>query len=194
MRGFEEDLGLVGNQFATTLSILYVGYIAMQVPSYVSRSRSRSDLLLTSVLQWGRNMFLNRIGKPSIYLPVCMALWGLISTLTGVTHNFVGVVFARFFLGICESAFFPVRRHCKTFFTCSRVLMEWQGALFLLSKWYKRSELGLRAAVLACGSLVSSAFGSLIASGILDGMEGVLGHAAWRWYVILFFRSRVDVT
>jgi len=34
LRGFEEDLGLTGNQFATILSILYVGYITMQVPSY----------------------------------------------------------------------------------------------------------------------------------------------------------------
>ena len=37
LRGFEEDLGLTGNQFATILSILYVGYITMQVPSYDSR-------------------------------------------------------------------------------------------------------------------------------------------------------------
>jgi len=36
LRGFEEDLGLTGNQFATILSILYVGYITMQVPSYDS--------------------------------------------------------------------------------------------------------------------------------------------------------------
>ena len=36
LRGFEEDLGLIGNQFATTLSIFYVGYITMQVPSYES--------------------------------------------------------------------------------------------------------------------------------------------------------------
>ena len=39
-----------------------------------------------------------------------MALWGLVSTLTGVAHNFVGVVLTRFFLGIFESAFFPVSK------------------------------------------------------------------------------------
>ena len=76
-------------------------------------------------------------------------------------HSFVGALLTRFFLGFVEAAFFP-------------------GALFLLSKWYKRSELGVRTAVLSCGSLISNAFGSLIASGILDGMEGKLGHAAWR--------------
>ncbi|KAI0722220.1 MFS general substrate transporter [Cerioporus squamosus] len=141
LRGFEEDLGLKGQEFNTLLSILYVGYILMQIPS---------------------NMFLNYIGKPSIYLPCCMIVWGMISTLTGITNNFIGALLTRFFLGFVEAAFFP-------------------GALFLLSKWYKRSELGVRTAVLSCGSLISNAFGSLIASGILDGMEGKMGHSAWRW-------------
>ncbi|KAI9447954.1 MFS general substrate transporter [Lactarius indigo] len=94
--------------FNTILSILYVGYILMQIPS---------------------NMFLNYIGRPSIYLPACMMDLGC--------H----------FLPDGSAAFFP-------------------GALFLLSKWYKRSELG-------------NAFGSLMASSILSGMQGKMGHAAW---------------
>lgn len=124
-------------------------------------------------------MLLNYIGKPSIYLPCCMIVWGMISTLTGITtkcvsslsalenvlmvsYSFVGALLTRFFLGFVEAAFFP-------------------GSLFLLSKWYTRKELGLRTALLSCGSLISNAFGSLIASGILDGMEGKLGHSAWRY-------------
>lgn len=93
--------------------------------------------------------------------------------------SFVGGLLARFFLGFVEAAFFP-------------------GALFLLSKWYKRNELGLRTAILYCGqsnytlrllsganrvipgSLSSNAFGGLLAAGILDGMQGQLGHSAWR--------------
>ncbi|KAH7344160.1 MFS general substrate transporter [Rhizoctonia solani] len=141
---FEEDLGLTKQQFPTLLSILYVGYILMQIPS---------------------NMFLNYVGKPSLYLPACMLIWGMISVLTGATHNFVGALLTRFFLGFVEAAFFP-------------------GALFLLSKWYKRDELGLRTAILYCGNLSSNAFGGLLAAGVLDGMQGKLGHAAWRW---LFF-------
>ncbi|KAF9243773.1 MFS general substrate transporter [Melanogaster broomeanus] len=132
LRGFEEDLHLEGQQFNTVLSILYVGYILMQVPS---------------------NMLLNRIGKPSIYLPGCMAIWGLMYT---------GVLVARFCLGFVEAAFFP-------------------GALFILSKWYKRRELGERIAILSCGIMLSNAFGSLLASAILDIMDGVWGYAAWRW-------------
>ncbi|KAH9938327.1 MFS general substrate transporter [Fomitopsis serialis] len=129
LRGFEDDLHLKGQEFNTLLSILYVGYILMQVPS---------------------NMLLNYMGRPSIYLPCCMMVWGMISCLTGVTTNFIGALMTRFFLGF----------------------------------WYKRSELGVRTAVLSCGSLISNAFGTLIASGILDGMDGRLGHSAWRW---LFF-------
>ncbi|KAF9058143.1 major facilitator superfamily domain-containing protein [Panaeolus papilionaceus] len=144
LHGFEEDLGLHGHQFATLLSVLYIGYILMQIPS---------------------NMFLNYFGKPSKYLPWCMVGWGALSVLTGFTTNFFGALCTRFFLGFVEAAFFP-------------------GALFLLSKWYKKSELSERTALLTCGILLSNAFGALIASGILDFMDGVLGFAAWRW---LFF-------
>ena len=48
LRGFEEDLGLTGSQFASVLSIFYVGYITMQVPSYVFCSWPRVDQALTS--------------------------------------------------------------------------------------------------------------------------------------------------
>jgi len=141
LKGFEADLHLQGQQFATLLSILYVGYIIMQIPS---------------------NMFLNYIGRPSIYLPCCMIVWGMISVLTGITTNFVSALLTRFFLGFVEAAFFP-------------------GSLFLLSKWYTKSELGARTALLYCGNIISNAFGTLLASGILSRMQGKLGHAAWRW-------------
>jgi hypothetical protein len=62
LRGFEEDLHLQGQQFNNILSALYVGYTFMQVPS---------------------NMFLNHIGRPSIYLPGCTAVWGIMSVFMG---------------------------------------------------------------------------------------------------------------
>ncbi|KAG1819751.1 major facilitator superfamily domain-containing protein [Suillus subaureus] len=135
------DLHLEGQQYATLLSILLVGYIIMQTPS---------------------NMFLNYIGKPSLYLPACMVIWGVVSALTGITTNFVGVLLTRFFLGFVEAAFFP-------------------GAVFLISKWYKRTEIGVRLAILYCGNIISNAFGALIASGVLVNMNNDLGQAAWRW-------------
>lgn len=43
----------------------------------------------------------------------------------------------------------------------------------------------MRTALLLCGNSISNAFGALIASVILDTMEGVLGRAAWRWLFYL---------
>jgi hypothetical protein len=67
----------------------------------------------------------------------------------------------------------------------------------LTSFRYKRRELGQRTAILfygqsfthvildapnvgSIGLLISNALGSLLASAILDVMDGVMGHAAWR--------------
>ncbi|PCH35555.1 MFS general substrate transporter [Wolfiporia cocos MD-104 SS10] len=42
-------------------------------------------------------------------------------------------------------------------------------------------ELAFRGAIFLSGLLISNAFGSLIAAGILGGMQGKRGIAAWRW-------------
>jgi MFS family permease len=141
LKGLQEDLNMNYDEYATCLSILYVGYILMQVPS---------------------NILINRIQRPSLYISLVMTLWGLISTLSGVVHNFSGMVAIRFFLGFVEAAFLP-------------------GALMILSKWYTRRELTTRNAILFCGNLISNAFSALIGAGVLSNMQGVLGHAAWRW-------------
>jgi MFS family permease len=141
LKGLQEDLALTNTQYSTCLSILYVGYIIMQVPS---------------------NMFINRISRPSIYISIAMLLWGVISTLSGNTKNFGDMVAVRFLLGFVEAAFLP-------------------GALLILSKWYTRRELTTRNAVLFCGNLISNAFSALVGAGVLSNMQGVLGHAAWRW-------------
>ena len=86
LKGLQKDLKLDDTQYATCLSILYVGYILMQVPS---------------------NIIINRVQRPSLYLSFVMLLWGLISTLSGVVTSFTGMVLVRFFLGFVEAAFLP---------------------------------------------------------------------------------------
>lgn len=107
-------------------------------------------------------MIINRIARPSLYISLVMLLWGMISTLSGNTNNFAGMVAVRFFIGFVEAAFLP-------------------GALLILSKWYTRRELTLRNAILFCGNLISNAFSSLVGAAVLGNMEGALGHRAWRW-------------
>ncbi|CAI6333197.1 unnamed protein product [Periconia digitata] len=84
--GLEDDLQIGPVQYSTCLSILYVGYILMQVPS---------------------NMIINRISRPSWYISAAMLLWGMISTLSGNVTNFGGMIAIRFFIGFVEAAFLP---------------------------------------------------------------------------------------
>ena len=51
-------------------------------------------------------MILNKFGKPSIYLPGCMVVWGVISCCTATTTDFGGLLAVRFFLGFIEAAYF----------------------------------------------------------------------------------------
>jgi hypothetical protein len=59
------------------------------------------------------------------------------------------------------------------------------GVLFYLSKWYTKNELALRMSIFYSGSLISGAFGNLIAAGILSGLAGARGMAAWQWLYII---------
>ncbi|KAK5056223.1 hypothetical protein LTR84_012776 [Exophiala bonariae] len=59
------------------------------------------------------------------------------------------------------------------------------GVLFYLSKWYTKKELNLRMSIFYSGSLISGAFGNLIAAGILKGLAGKRGISAWQWLYII---------
>ncbi|GAB1313858.1 hypothetical protein MFIFM68171_04068 [Madurella fahalii] len=145
LAGLERDLNLSSVEFQTAVSILFVGYLLMQIPS---------------------NLFLNKFGKPAIYLPACMIVWGAISALTAVCTNSAGLLANRFFLGVVEAAYFP-------------------GCLYYLSCWYTRKELGFRTAVLYSGALISGAFSGLISAGVTWGMDGTRGLGAWQWLFII---------
>ena len=57
-------------------------------------------------MQVPSNLLLNKTGKPGKYLPICMAVWGVISTATAAVHSFGGLLACRFFLGFVEAAYF----------------------------------------------------------------------------------------
>ncbi|KAG2369568.1 MFS general substrate transporter [Suillus spraguei] len=169
LAGFEQDLHLQGNQYATILSIVYVGYIFMQVPA---------------------NMVLHWLQRPSILIPGTMVIWGLVSTLAGpsisvvhgyvlwpcpgATKNYTGILLARLFLGFVEGPFFP-------------------GIVYLISGWYKRDEIAVRTTLVVCGSVLASGFGAVFASGILTGMQGKLGQAAWRQETLISGGASIQV-
>ncbi|CCE62648.1 hypothetical protein TPHA_0C05000 [Tetrapisispora phaffii CBS 4417] len=92
--GLEEDLNLTSTQYQTVLSVLFVGYITMQIPS---------------------NIILNRLGKPSLFITIIMTVWGIISTCTGAVQSYGGLLVIRILLGFVESGFFGC---CLYYLSC----------------------------------------------------------------------------
>jgi len=121
LQGLEQDLHLSDIEYETIIAILYASYCPAQIPS---------------------NMALNFVRRPSLYIGICVVLWGITSAAAAATHNFVGLLLCRIFIGLPEAAFYP-------------------GASYLLSRWYTRKELAFRSAVLYVGLLLSNAFGSV---------------------------------
>ncbi|KAJ5945859.1 hypothetical protein N7454_002698 [Penicillium verhagenii] len=67
------------------------------------------------------------------------------------------------------------------------------GALFLFSSWYTRKELAARISILYVAAQISGAFGGLLGSAIMSGMEGKAGLPAWRWLFIIEGASTIPV-
>ncbi|KAK2812285.1 hypothetical protein FQN49_008387, partial [Arthroderma sp. PD_2] len=85
LNNLEEELGMHGTQFNTTISILFVGYVLTQIPS---------------------NMLITRV-PPSIYMSSWMVVWSIVSACTALVQSYSGMVVCRFLLGITEAPFYP---------------------------------------------------------------------------------------
>ncbi|KAK5949530.1 hypothetical protein OHC33_009336 [Knufia fluminis] len=83
LNNLEDDLGLVGNQFNVAVSILFVGYLLMQIPSNMIMSKAHF--------------------KPSRYMAICMTVWAIVSACTGAVQSYGGLLSVRFFLGVTEA-------------------------------------------------------------------------------------------
>ncbi|XP_014557938.1 hypothetical protein COCVIDRAFT_25515 [Bipolaris victoriae FI3] len=142
--GMATDLGLTSNQYSIALVVFFVTYVAFEPPS---------------------NMLLVRL-KPSIYLPVIMAIWGALTCVMGAIHDFKHLVLLRIFVGVFESGFAP-------------------GIILIISSWYKKDEQSKRFGVYMSAAILSGAFGGLLAGAITGGMEGTGGLRGWRWLFII---------
>jgi MFS family permease len=68
------------------------------------------------------NMIMNKC-RPSIYLPTIVWVWGCIVIALSQAKSYEGFLAGRFFLGCIEAGLFP-------------------GAIYLLTCWYTRKEIG----------------------------------------------------
>jgi sugar phosphate permease len=83
----ETDLHLTDNQYALCLSVFFITYAAIEVPS---------------------NILLKRL-KPHVWIPGIMIAWGLVMTLMGLVKGFGGLLTARLFLGLAEGGLYTLK-------------------------------------------------------------------------------------
>ncbi|USP78788.1 uncharacterized protein yc1106_06062 [Curvularia clavata] len=83
--GMTKDLNMSGSQYNTAVTLFFVPYTLLEVPS---------------------NIVLKMM-RPSYWMAILMFCWGLVMTLMGLTSSYGGLLAGRFFLGVTESGFFP---------------------------------------------------------------------------------------
>jgi MFS family permease len=83
--GMDKDLSLKGLQYNTAVTLFFVPYTLLEIPS---------------------NIVLKMM-KPSHWMAILMFSWGLVMTLMGLVNSYSGLLAGRFFLGVTESGFFP---------------------------------------------------------------------------------------
>ncbi|KAK6369411.1 hypothetical protein LTS17_009754 [Exophiala oligosperma] len=99
------------------------------------------------------------------FLGFIVTAWGLVMVGHGLVKSWHAMLALRCLLGIFEAGFFS---------SCA----------YLLSTWYVRAEVAKRnAAFYLLGSLIAG-FGGILAYG-LSKMDGVGGHAGWRWIFLM---------
>ncbi|TAQ91455.1 hypothetical protein B7494_g149 [Chlorociboria aeruginascens] len=123
--GLEADLHFKSNQYNIILSVFYIPYVLCAPP-------------------------LGMVGKrygPARALPILMAGFGSMTILTVAATNFGGMMALRWFLGMFESAFFPL-------------------VIYYLTTFYRRGELARRLAIFYAASNIANAFSGLLAVGV----------------------------
>ncbi|KAI0765787.1 major facilitator superfamily domain-containing protein [Irpex lacteus] len=83
--GLQQDLSMSDHQYSLALTITYIPYILVELPS---------------------NLWLERIG-PQIVLPLLAVCWGIASMLQGTVRSYGGLIACRFFIGLFEGGLSP---------------------------------------------------------------------------------------
>jgi len=96
----EKDLGLVGQQYQTAVSLVFVTYVLFETPS---------------------NMVLKRF-TPRIWIAAIAFFWGIIATLTGLVNTYGQLIACRLLLGTVEAGLFPGLTIYLTFFYTKKEL------------------------------------------------------------------------
>jgi MFS transporter, ACS family, tartrate transporter len=110
------------------------------------------------------NLALERFGA-SRWIARIMVTWGIISGLMATVSGERSFYVLRFLLGVAEAGFFP-------------------GIILYLTYWYPAQYRARFLAAFAIAVPVSTVIGAPI-SGLLLGLDGVMGLQGWQWLFVL---------
>lgn len=110
------------------------------------------------------NIALEKFGA-SRWIARIMVSWGIISALMAIVSGSTSFYVLRFLLGVAEAGFFP-------------------GIILYLTYWYPAEYRARFLAAFAIAVPVSTVIGAPI-SGMLLGLDGMMGLKGWQWLFII---------
>ncbi|KAE9990128.1 hypothetical protein EG327_001816 [Venturia inaequalis] len=111
------------------------------------------------------NLLLTRV-SPRWVIPTLEVGWGIATICTSRVESYQALYALRFLVGLFESGFYP-------------------GIHYLLGSWYTPKELGKRAMIFWLAGTVGSMFSGFLQAAAYTNLNGVHGHAGWRWLFII---------
>ncbi|PYH91853.1 MFS general substrate transporter [Aspergillus ellipticus CBS 707.79] len=142
--GMETDLNIRGNEYNYFTTFFCIGYMIMLYPSCI---------------------IISHVG-PSIWLPTCEILWGILTCCLSTVSSYKQVYGLRFLIGFFEGA-------------------AWPGYFTIISQWYLPHEMALRMSLYNMAQPVGAMLSGAMQGALSTNLDGALGRSGWRWAFII---------
>lgn len=162
IEGLAEDLNLKGNEYNMCLTIFFIFYALMEVPSNIILKK------------W----------KPNLFIPLTVVLFAVVMTLMGTVRNYPQLLATRALLGMFESSLFPGISYMLSMYYKKNELLVRQ-AIFFSAASMAGAFSGLLAAAISKMDGVGGYEGwrwIFILEGIVTFLAGVIAF----WYFPVF--------
>lgn len=120
---------------------------------------------------------------PRVFLSLLAFCWGCVTIGHGFAQHWTQLIALRLVLGLFEVRHVPRPGRYENIRLREQAAF-FPGVVFLLSTWYKRYEMGKRYAFFYLIGVVATAFGGIMAYGLMQ-MDGLSGYRGWRWIFII---------
>jgi len=161
---------LIGCYFAAYLDRVNVGFAALTMNQDLHLSASAFGFgagiffIAYFFFEVPSNLLLDRVGA-RLWIARIMFTWGIVSGATAFVQGEASFYAVRILLGVAEAGFFP-------------------GMIYYLATWfpavYRARIIGYFMAAIPLSSVIGAPI-----SGLLLGLDGLLGLKGWQWLFIL---------